>query len=402
MSEARVHPGQRVRMTALVASIGVVLALASCSSGPPTASTTTSSSVRGPSTTQTTKGSGRVPTTSISFRVKGNKILESNGRQYVPYGFVLWCLSAPTLSSCDSGPDSDSKKIVAAATFWHANTVRLQVAWQHLFIGNSASVNQSFVQMLDSEVSLANSYHMVVIITLQTERYKGSLMPDDNALRFWTFMAKHFKKNPLVFFDLFNEPRLTGTPSEVWKIWQGGGTVSTPTGLETYVGMQQLVDAIRSEGAQNIVVAEGIEKDHLLAGLPALKGLNLAYGTEPSLRTRGKTKDATPDQWQENWGLLSARYPIMMEAFIDYPQSTACNPYSPTLVPQLLAYLESHHLGLLYFTMEPGLAIVGNNLTKPTSFSGPTFDCAALLRTNTQGPGQDILKWFQQNSRPIG
>jgi hypothetical protein len=392
-------------VSAAIIPVMMALVLAACGSTPPPSSTSTTQTTSGTShsstPSSTTVPKGPSPSTKISFHVEGNAILESNGQRYVPYGFVLWCLADPNLS-CESGPDSDSQKIVAAADYWHANTVRLQVAWEHLFSGPGGSFDQSYLRMLDDEVDLANRHHMVVIVTLQTERYKGSLLPDSNALRFWKFMAVHFKRNPMVFFDLFNEPRLTGTPSTVWKVWRNGGNVATPTGRESFVGMQQLVDAIRGEGADNVVVAEGIQKDHMLAGLPPLKGSNIAYGTEPSLRQRGQVHDVTPSQWQQNWGSLSQRYPVMMEAFIDTPGSDACNPNSPALVPELLSFLAQHHLGLIYFSMEPGLAIVGNDLTEPTSFSGSTYDCSATPTTNTQGPGQDILDWFRQNSRPIG
>lgn len=346
------------------------------------------------------------PGGAASFTVEGNRIVEADGQQYVPYGFVLWCLSDPDMSSCDSGPTSDSAKITAAADYWHANTVRLQVAWENLFSGPGGSVSASFMTILDSEVALANSLHMVVIITQQTERFDGSLMPDSNSVRFWQYMAGHYQDNPMVMFDLFNEPRLVADPATVWNIWQNGGEVSSPSGgTTTYVGMQELVDTVRAAGADNIIIAEGCQKDHDLSGLPAhaLTGSNIAYGTEPSLRTRGQDKDATPEQWEQNWGQLAQTYPIMMEAFIDYPGSDACNPDSPTLFPQLLSYLQQNHLGLLFFSMDPGEAVVGTNLEQPTTFDGSsTFDCSADLATNTAGPGQDLLNWYRAESQPIG
>jgi Cellulase (glycosyl hydrolase family 5) len=339
----------------------------------------------------------------VPFSVRGNEILEPNGTPYVEYGFVLWCLATPNLS-CYTGPDSDSQKIVAAARFWHANTIRLQVAWEHLF-NPDGSVDTAYVGMVDREVDLIDSNHMVAIITEQTERYGGSLMPDSNSLRFWRFMADHYRSNPMVFFDLFNEPRLPGTTTTVWKIWRDGGTFSSPSGPVTYVGMQELVGTIRGQGASNVVIAEGIQKDHDLAGLPAfaLAGTNIAYGVEPSLRRTGPVKDASSPEWQSNWGTLSERYPIMMEAFLDSPQSDACNPTSPTLFPDLLSYLQANHLGLLFFTLGSGTAIVGDDLEEPTTFNGAgSLNCSAQLTTNTVGPGQELLDWFRGESRPIG
>lgn len=358
--------------------------LASCSSAIPASSVT----------------HGGSHSTNIWFHVDGNRILEPNGEQFAPYGFVLWCLSSPRLT-CNSARTSDRRKILVAATYWHANTVRLQVAWEHLF-GAGNSVNRSYLRSLDGEVALANHHHMVAIVTLQTERYRGSLFPDTHALSFWRFMARHFEHNPMVFFDLFNEPRLGGPLARAWRVWRDGGTVRTPKGVETYVGMQQLVGVIRGAGARNVIIAEGIKKDTLLTGVPMLKGTNIAYGIEPSLRPSGPVPDVTPRQWQANWAALSNRVPIMMEAFLDAPGSSACNPRSPSLLPKLLQYLKMRHLGLIYFSLSSGLAVIGHDLERPTTFPTSRYDCSAKSRTSIQGPGQDLLNWFRANSRPVG
>jgi hypothetical protein len=371
-------------------------------------------------------GSGTAPPVSTvpliptagALRVTGNQVLDATGSQYVPYGFVVWCLSSPDLSCTRhsaSNPNTDADKIRAAATYWHANTVRIQVAWQHLFVGSGTTVDQTYLAQLDSEVALAASLHMVAIVTLQTERYNGSVMPDAHAVSFWDTIARHYAGNQSVLFDLFNEPRLNPkrwpgfTEAGMWDIWQNGGSVtltgdSAPT---TFVGMQQLVDTVRATGAGNVVVAEGNQTDHDLSMLPqhALSGVNITYGMEPDLGrgTKFPYADDTHLLWSTNWGTLSATYPLMMEAFQDYPGASLCNPRSPQLFPKLLTYLRADHLGLLFYSLDPGIGVVGHDLQHPTSFDGVTrFDCSADLATNSAGPGAELLAWFQANSRPVG
>jgi hypothetical protein len=185
--------------------------------------------------------------TTAGYTVQGNEIVAPNGSQFIPYGFVVYCLSESAWQTCNAESPTDTAKIEAAANFWHANTVRIQVAYENLYSGDT--VNTTFVSDLDSEVATANSLGMVAIITLQTERYNGSLMPaendsyngtPENSVKFWKYMSKHYAKNPMVFFDLFNEPRLKeadfvgGTEDEIWNIWQAGGTVSlTSAGVTT-------------------------------------------------------------------------------------------------------------------------------------------------------------------------
>ena len=63
------------------------------------------------------------------------------------------------------------------------------------------------------------------------------------AITFWQEVATRYKDNPLVAFDLFNEPHV---PQSVWL---DGGTLRPPTGRPSHAaGMQQLYDAVRGTG----------------------------------------------------------------------------------------------------------------------------------------------------------
>src|SRR5438045_3345681 len=157
--------------------------------------------------------------------------------------------------------------------------------------------------MSDDERNLANILHMVVILTLEEEAYTGPSFPTQSAIPFWQFMANHYKNNPQVFFDLYNEPQFTAASEDtIWNIWQKGGTVTLPGGnTQTFVGFQKLVDTIRGEGAHNIVIAESNRWDKDLTQLPThyLTGSNIAYGVEVNLYT-GDAR--TPQQWNTNFG----------------------------------------------------------------------------------------------------
>jgi hypothetical protein len=85
--------------------------------------------------------------------------------------------------------------------------------------------------------------------------------PDtDNAPAFWTSVAKTFKNNPAVIFDLFNEPYVT------WPCLKNGCSFSDMdvSGKTDYnynwnvVGMQSLVNTVRATGATNLLMIGGI------------------------------------------------------------------------------------------------------------------------------------------------
>ncbi len=81
-------------------------------------------------------------------------------------------------------------------------------------------------------------------------------------------MANQFKGDLGVIFDLYNEPHLDAvgslTGGTAWSCWLNGNCTVTPrTGSEQQVGayviagMQDMLTAVRSTGAQNVVMVGG-------------------------------------------------------------------------------------------------------------------------------------------------
>jgi hypothetical protein len=238
---------------------------------------------------------------------------------------------------------------------------------------------------------------MASIITLQEERFNAPPLPTNTAIRFWAYMANHFKGDGHVLFDLYNEPRMlaaaAGSETRLWEIWRNGGTVG---GIH-YVGDQALVHTIRRTGATNVIVAEGNDFDRDLSLLPSyyLRGANIAYGVEPNLT--GK-KD-TETQWKADYGNLAADVPILPEAFLPHYQE--CSATAPVVLPRLLGYLQSIHMGLIVWTLLPGITTVGHNLYAPTTFSpqrrstDPCFSGGKRANKHTTyGEGGDILNYY--------
>src|SRR5581483_7246306 len=217
-----------------------------------------------------------------------------------------------------------------------------------------------------SLVNQATSLHMASILTLQEERFHAPPLPTASAIQFWSYMAKHFRRNRHVLFDLFNEPRLPtsavgGSERRVWQIWRNGGTVD---GAQ-YVGDQALVRTIRNAGANNVIIAEGNDSDRDLTLLPQfyLRGKNIAYGVAPTLNSN----EDTEPEWNADFGRFTKAVPVFPEAF--HPQYTECNPNAPTVLPQLFHYLQKIRMGLIVWTLLPGVTTVGTNLSDPTTFA---------------------------------
>ncbi|HUD10328.1 MAG TPA: cellulase family glycosylhydrolase, partial [Candidatus Saccharimonadales bacterium] len=435
--------------------IGVHLLLSSQAQSPYASIRADQGTLTAPATTKPCSGSSdgscvQFGQGAISFNVVGNKIMESNGTQFVPYGFVVPCAAnfvqpSDVSSLCQSGSteNSGSDILTAAAQDWHANIVRLQVSQENLFSettndtcsSNPGSVNQNYLKVVDGLVNEANSLGMVAIISLQEELAGGCAFPTSSSTAFWHYMANYYKNNPEVFFDLYNEPQLsvnatggknTTGEANLWNIWQNGGTAitqtdsagistTTPPATTNYVGMQTLIDTIRGQGASNIVIAEGNTKDHDLSGVPThvLTGGNVAYGNEPNLNDG----DTTQAGQLKRFGQYAATWPIMPEAFLDQYGTEACDPNSATDIPELFSYLKSLNMGLISWSLSPGVDIQATSsdprgdLDLPTDYSAASArasnysssDCPTVGGSDTStsvtfGPGQLIQQYYTLNS----
>jgi hypothetical protein len=364
----------------------VCLSLWSCSHKAP-------KSLPSPSTskpTSTSKPNQGAPTG--AYTVSGNKILGKDGKVFVPYGITVYGLS---FSQWQPNVTSDEAEIRATAVDWHGNTARIQVDPVALLA--TSPFDSAMLQQLDAEVKQAEQLHMNVIISAQTEHEPdgGSPMPDSNVQQFWRVLAPHFSADTNVWFDLFNEPRLKGAANDqFWAVWHDGG--------DGYVGMQTLVDMIRSEGANNIVLAEGIHAGSSLLNLQPLSGRNIAYAVHPYFH-----RAESPEVWMNNWGRQSSSVPVVADEWNQYASARdECTPNAPTLVPEFLQYITSHDIGLVVWTLhQPGvLTPTVNDYTHPVSFDPSVpYGCEGLpANSHPQGAGQLVMQLFESRSQPGG
>jgi len=150
-------------------------------------------------------------------------------------------------------------------------------------------------------------------------------MGDVDSVTFWTQVATTFKSNPMVLFELYNEPFVTD-----WGIWLSGGS---SCGFEDY-GMQQLYNAVRGTGATNVVICGGINYAFDLSGVAthAVVGTNIAYATHP-YDYAGKDSST----WDKAFGFLTATYPVIATEFGQY-----CN--TDSYVSSLLSYMQAKQM----------------------------------------------------------
>jgi len=179
---------------------------------------------------------------------------------------------------------------VAAIASWHANAVRVPLnedCWLAINGVPAAYAGANYRQAIAGFVGRLERAGLYVILDLHwtaadTARALGQApMPDrDHSPAFWSSVGATFKGDDRVLFDLFNEPypdNNADTP-EAWRCWRDGGTC---VGMSYQAaGMQELVDAVRSSGATNVLMLGGVQYasglSHWLANLPTDPLGNLA------------------------------------------------------------------------------------------------------------------------------
>ena len=267
---------QNVTVSADAASTGSAAFTVSATGYPAVTVTATETSAAG-------GGAGPAP----QLHVSGNKLLNAAGQQVILRGVDR----SGTEYACVQGNGIFDGEVdqaaVSAMKSWGVNAVRVplnEACWNAESYVTAADAGTNYINAIKSYVSLLNSNGLVAILDLHWTdgAYTGPSagcssaqavcqkpMPDAaQAIPFWSSVATTFKGNDAVVFDLFNEPYASradnNNSAEGWQCWATG---SPCTGISYPVaGMQQMINAVRGAGANNVLMLGGEEYSNDLTG----------------------------------------------------------------------------------------------------------------------------------------
>jgi endoglucanase len=331
---------------------------------------------------------------STGLSVQGNQ-LYANGTPFVGRGVQIVGLVAPTAylwgKYVAAGQQFGLPELQAAAAD-HANLIRFQVSEYGLDPANP-EYSPSYVTSIENGIEMARSLGLYAIVSLQSESAAGLAasanrcpLPDAGALAAWNELASMFGNDPGVMFELYNEPGL-GATAAGWSEWLNGGTVVYGSQIGdscTAIGMQQLINQIRADGAGNVIVVPALGGETNLAGIPALAdptdptNPQLAYGIHYPNLTTGITA------WDKAFGNFSARAPVIVTEWDGAGITPGCTPNSPAQSQELLAYLASKRIAVVGFSFDLPGTIVQDYTYAPTTYAN--FQCGMQ-----GGPGQILF-----------
>jgi len=290
------------------------------------------------------------------LKVAGNHMEDTNGKE-------IW-LQGVNVGGLETLPQDEQaiKSLVVAIDEWKANCVRVPMN-EEFWWGKSAWQNdggKSYREKFDKMVTLAANRGAYVVIDLH--RFRA---PKQEHADFWKDCAARYKNHPAVLFDLFNEPHGIS-----WEIWRNGGFVGTKTGTDESafltdeekkknqgfesVGMQALVDAVRSTGATNVVIAGGIFWCNNLSGV--VNGYALDDPNGNGIMYSWHTYN-----WHPGWAKVlpvAKKYPIFLgEVGADIKKmgfiSSEAQEDPYTWVPDMLGFIQKYKINWTGWCMHP-------------------------------------------------
>ena len=180
----------------------------------------------------------------------GNKVKDALGRVVTFRGIDVDGLQYSNTANVTTSE-------VTVAQSWGANFIRLPLA-ENYVLPQDCLYDSTYLSKVDAMVNAATSAGIFVMLDLHTNALTACAapqqqsMPDANAKTFWTTVAQRYKNNPLVGFDLYNEPHDISD-----AVWRSGGTVTSSGVTYSAPGMQTLYNTVRATGATNLVFASG-------------------------------------------------------------------------------------------------------------------------------------------------
>ena len=318
--------------------------------------------------------------TSAPIQVRGNRLTN------VKTGAEIW-LQGAAVPSLEWGPGGDHilQSVTNLVEKWNVNVIRLAVHSSYWFGRGKWQNPKNGIDRYRALVDEVADYlqRRGKYLVLDLHEYRA---PKAHHAAFWLDAATRYKNHPGVIFGLLNEPH-----DITWEIWRNGGmTGDKSTGAayaenkeklvgEMTIGMQKLVEHVRSTGAKNLVSVGGLDWAYQLDGV--LKGYaiddgNLMYESHCYPWKHG---------WQKAFLDVAEKYPVLMGEVgaqdVPMPFEDKAKFVKPEeWVPDMLGAIQKYRLNWTAWSFHPKCSpcLLKNWDYEPTPYWGE-FARRALL-----------------------
>jgi hypothetical protein len=331
--------------------------------------------------------------------VQGPQIYDGSGHPLLLRGAMIES-SFAYLHSWQNG--KNPLLVLNASTFhamtqqWYMNAVRINIS-QWVYDTNPSV----YLTRLDTAVQEANAAGLYVILDFHDNPQSGAQHPYDDgmlhkiSLAWWQTMAQHYLNDPMILFDLINEPGYTS-----WNVWLNGNGGDV-------VGMKAVIAAIRSTGARQLIVLEpggaGGGKSPEEGGWASFDPRTIS---DPSIVYSKHAYDGVikgnPTIWDQQWGALLHTHPIYYGEWAVLPNSltiSQCKGLTSTnadvITRAFLNYLEQRNANWTAWDFKSFNLIKDASSFAPTSFAmGASWRCGDAS-AGQAGMGKDVQDYLR-------
>ncbi|MGN6598866.1 MAG: cellulase family glycosylhydrolase, partial [Actinomycetes bacterium] len=313
--------------------------------------------------------------------VKGNTLVTGDGRPLR----LLGVDRAGTEYACAQGwgifEGPTDATAIAAMAGWGANAVRVPLnedCWLGINGVSASYSGANYRNAIVGYVSRLQAAGLVVVLDLHwnapgtTKATGQQLMADaDHSPAFWRSVAATFVGNPGLAFDLYNEPHGIS-----WSCWRDGCTTSA--GWHA-AGMQSLVDAVRSTGARQPVLAGGLNWAGDLSQWLTYRPTDSAGQLAASAHIYNFSQCNTSSCWDSSIGKVAASFPVVTGELGEDDCGTG-------FVTRYMDWADAHGVGYLGWTWNTwgcgsGPALIASWDGTPTAFGVAVRDRLRQLAT---------------------
>jgi endoglucanase len=310
-------------------------------------------------------------------RVRGNRLVDEAGATLQLRGVNRSGLEYACIQGWGFFDGPASAASVTAIAAWGANVVRLPLnedCWLGINTPNATYAGANYRAAVKKYVETLHAAKLAVILDLQlvapgARAATGTLepMPDaDHAPAFWSSVARTFRADKSVLFDLFNEPHDVS-----WSCWRNGCLL--PEGWRA-AGMQSLIDTVRSTGAVQPIILGGLSYSNDMSGWRHFVPKDPAGQLAVSFHLYDSTGGCiTVSCWNARVAPVAATVPIVTGEF----GQTDCGT---SFVNRYMPWADAHGISYLGWAWDTWNSCSGPTLI--TSYDGTPTVLGAALRSH--------------------
>jgi hypothetical protein len=276
---------------------------------------------------------------------------------------------------------------------WDINAVRVplnEACWDDESYINPAAAGANYQHAIKRYVRLLNDNGMVVILDLHWSEGASpgcaspqavcqKPMPNLNAIGFWRSVAAAFKGNDAVIFDLFNEPYPeadVGSGAAAWRCWLNGGNLCPGIPFRV-AGMQSLVNAVRSTGANNVIMLGGVSWANDLSRWLAYEPHDPAHDLAASWHSYSFNACNALSCWSGQVARVMARVPLIAGEIGE-------NDCADAYVKRVMSWLDARSTSYLAWTWDAWPNACADGPTLITAYDGTPTPYGAGYRAHLQ------------------